>query len=209
MSIINLCGFIKDSLAMNGYHVHDTGELKDYFELCQSLGKVTQILDVKISNGKRQYANIPDEVPYHTDHPSIPTVAWHCLEQDNIRGDNLLIDSRLIVSNLSRDVVSVLESIDLRMLHRTETCPILVKDPFRIYWLPMIIEEKYRTARNEEKEAIEGFRFELDQLSCSPSLIRVRLKPGQSLFINNNIFLHGRQSLPPNSKRHLVRSYIL
>ncbi len=209
MNIINACRLINEHLSGVGYYVHETGSINDYLALCNSLGKVTQLLDVKLKSGFRQYANMPDEVPFHTDHPSVPIVAWYCLEQDETDGDNLLVDSRQIVSKLSEFSISVLKSLQLRMLHSEKPWPLLVQDPFQIYWLPLVVEEKYLQVDQQEKEAIRVFQKELQKVSDTENQYRVRLKPGESLFINNHILLHGRKSISQNSRRHLIRSYIL
>jgi Taurine catabolism dioxygenase TauD, TfdA family len=195
-------------LASDGYAVVCSGSLSRFTETCAKIGRVTQTLDVKIKESSRQYANLPDRVPFHTDHPHIPTVAWHCVSQDGFAGASLLVDSRSIILKLSQANQQALTSINLRVFHSQEKHPLFTKDPFHIYWLPLVVKEVRGLVSGQELAAVQSIEEAIDQAWVTNQFLSIPLKTGESLFVNNQIMLHGRHQLSADSKRHLVRAYI-
>ncbi len=200
---------LREDLATHGYAKIKTGNIDGFHRVCESLGKVSQTIEVRLTPGQTQYPYRPDAVPFHTDHPRVPIVAWHCERQDSDDGANLLVDTREIVKRLSPTVRMTLTTIHMRMVHRNDLHPLLSLDPYHVYWLPIIIREAMEAGNESQKSAIAAFQDELTKHASARKNALIRMQPGEALFVNNRLILHGRGAITEGSERFLLRNYIV
>lgn len=144
------------------------------------------------------------EMEFHTDHPRALMIAWHCVRQSSEGGESLLKDGRKALSMLDEATRARLREVTMGS-HQVfkgdlERCPILRDDlGFRdwIYYTPWF-------RREGAEPALDAFAAALDMTET----IRIRLQPGQVLFINNTRMLHGRSAIGGDKDRLLVRHWI-
>lgn len=199
---------LRARLREQGFEKILTRDADGFRTACEMLGRITQTIDVRLKPDETQYPYRPEEVPFHTDHPSVPVVAWHCYYQDDADGTSLLIDTREVVERLPRAARCLLAAIRLRVLHRGDPLPLLSLEPYQIYWLPVVVEEELERGDPVHVEAINAFRAALASHVGEGKAISVRLQPGEALFVNNHVMLHGRRAIDRDSKRHLMRAYV-
>src|SRR5258708_6759574 len=101
------------SLQHKGFLVINLRSLDIYYQVCAQLGEIKHKLEVKLEQGSKIYANIEGKVPFHTDNPNIPIVAWHCLQPDSMDGANMLIDSHVVTQKLSQEDLITLTGVRL------------------------------------------------------------------------------------------------
>lgn len=199
---------LRARLHEQGFEKIPTRDADGFRAACEMLGRITQTIDVRLKPDETQYPYRPEEVPFHTDHPSVPVVAWHCYRQDDSDGSSLLIDTREVVERLPMATRRLLTAIRLRVLHRGDPLPLLVLEPYQIYWLPVVVEEELERGNRAHLEAINAFRTALASHVSEGKAISIRLQPGEALFVNNHVMLHGRRAINEYSKRHLMRAYV-
>lgn len=199
---------ICSSLQQTGYLVINLKSLDEYYAVCEEIGEIRHKLDVRLKKDSKIYANIEGKVPFHTDNPHIPIVAWHCVRPDQNDGSNLLINGRLITEKLSADDISTLTCIRLPVPYTDGDHPMLGLDPYHVYWLPRMVEEAKERLSEMQLLVIQRFYKALMEVYESAMFERVTLNMGDTLFVNNWVMLHGRNELPGDSERYLVRAYI-
>jgi hypothetical protein len=210
MNTTNLCfEAIQARLDECGFAVVKTESFANFHTLCSSLGRVSQTTEVRLKAGGTQYPHCADEVPFHTDHPHVPIVAWYCEQQDDHAGANLLVDSKEVVCGMLDAETAALTTIRLRVFHHTESHPLLTNDPYRFYWLPVVIDEVLKSADSMQALAIASFRRELAERMKTQNVLSVRLQSGEALFVNNHRMLHGRRAIAQDSARFLTRVYVM
>jgi len=208
MSGIEPCpDMVRSRLDEYGFAVVKTENLDGFYAICNLLGKISQTIEVRLNPEKDQYPYCADAVPFHTDHPHVPIVAWYCNQQDADNGANLLVDSREIVCKMSTVEQEALQKIQLRVFHCDEYRPLLRSNPYHIYWLPVVIQEALTYADTLQAAAITSFHEEL--VKQMENVVSLKLNVGEALFVNNRIMLHGRHAIAQNSIRHLTRAYVV
>jgi hypothetical protein len=196
------------SLQDKGFLVINLSSLDIYYQVCAQLGEIKHKLEVKLEQGSKIYANIEGRVPFHTDNPNIPIVAWHCLQPDSKDGANMLIDSHVVSQKLSQEDLTTLTGVRLPVPYSESDHAILSLDPYHIYWLPRMVEEAKSTFSEKELSAVKRFHVAIEEIHEAAQYENVRLREGDTLFVNNWVMLHGRDEISSESKRHLVRVYI-
>lgn len=186
-----------------GYFRTTVSGKDEFSELCSGLGTVKKYTDVVIDNNKSWYLNKHSAFPLHTDAPDIDVIAWHCLIQDSVSGETILIDARKTINELPSYLLDRLENIKIRVQTSEQFTPLLIsRKPERLYFAPWNIKEE--CLPNPERLALIEFKKMID--STPP--ISIRLKSNEVLLLNNSFMLHGRDAIPEDSTRHLVRAYI-
>lgn len=191
-------------LREDGYMVLSDISVQEFLEIGNLIGSVTQETKVRLDDTSNQYPHCPDKVPFHTDHPEVPIVGWHCIAQDKDDGTSLLIDTKSLVQKLSDEELQVMAGIQLRMFHRENTRPLFTKEPYCFYWLPVIVGEFLEGASDVERACIG----KIESLIEKEENIGIRLAPSEALFVDNNRMLHGREAIGDSSERNLLRAYI-
>jgi Taurine catabolism dioxygenase TauD, TfdA family len=168
------------------------------------------------SDGKpdRPVVYAPSELGFHTDRPTVDVIGWYCVEQDACDGSVLLIDTRGLEGHFSVEElealgrVSVGYSVRNRQTGEEELyrAPLVRRVPrgLVLYYAPWRLPEGPDDAA---ARLLADFAAYVES-KRQTSLRRIRLQPGESLFIDNHRLLHARGELSPASRRHIVRLYI-
>lgn len=175
-----------------------------------TLGPVIQRERVVLREGGHAYLSKPGRVPLHTDHPQAQLIAWFCEEQDPDDGANHLLDSRPVVRGLSES--------NRRTLRMTQLeCPPVGRGPVEAHGVltadgvhdSLFCSPWLRAVGNDpsHQTALDELKSSLQQRAAS-HLIKVRLRRGELLIIDNGRMLHGRGELRTDSKRELLRAWI-
>jgi alpha-ketoglutarate-dependent taurine dioxygenase len=177
-------------------------ELKD---VLSSLGEVIFTTDVVIKPESKSLVTSAHGLHLHTDHPKAEYIAWHCIKQSDEGGDTILLDVEKLYNQLNEEEQRFLQSIDLYE-HKVFAGD---KD-----FYPMVsIEEgkpkfyfSFWLVREGDKEnpALKHFQ----KLISQSEPIRINLKPGDMLIVDNRRVLHGRTPIAGTQDRHLQRYWI-
>lgn len=198
---------LRRQVDVHGYAVvtkiHDAAECLRWVE---GLGQAIHRTEVCLSHGKRTYLASPEAIPLHTDHPDATHIAWHCHEQDHSDGATTLLDLRRLLVRLPPDVQADLARIRLACPVRGGLAPAgfhPLWDCHRrhVFYAPWLISHECHPGQEGALVA------DLIAQSLSKT-VRVRLAPGQSLFIDNQRMLHGRDALETTSMRRLTRWWV-
>ncbi len=156
----------------------------------------------------------PTELAFHTDRPTVDVIGWYCIEQDAQDGAVQLIDTADLADHLSSAELAGLEQIELGYYHRDNQtvtdeprqASLVEKGPrgHLLYYAPWQIAADLG---GDAAQALARFEAYLESKRTT-SLLRIRLEPGEALFIDNRRLLHARGNLSPASRRHIVRLYI-
>ncbi|OGE84250.1 MAG: hypothetical protein A2846_04665 [Candidatus Doudnabacteria bacterium RIFCSPHIGHO2_01_FULL_49_9] len=208
---------IRNRLDLNGYAVADVGDRENYLAICNQLGKVTQTREIFLKPREQVekytgYSHLPDEVPFHTDHPLVNVVGLFCEEADNLGGgENLLIDTRDILEELSPLEVEVLKSVQIPLPRSEDRLPLLIieeSQPPHVYWLPAFAIANLDKLENSQAVAVRRFNQVISIRRREKRHLFFKLKSGQAIWFDNFVMLHGRDQLDPLSKRLQVRAFI-
>jgi hypothetical protein len=172
--------------------------------MVEQLGGILQKTTVQLRPQRATYLSSPEAMAAHTDHPWIDLILWECIVQDQIDGTQILVDGEAICAKLGSEADS-LRSICLPIpgLHDLKPIgdhPILNKEGF--YWAPW---RRPPQLTKDQTVVFENFKRLTSEYYGST---RIRLKTGEMLLIDNRRMMHGRASLPTNSKRLLRRWWI-
>jgi hypothetical protein len=191
-----------------GYAVVRDLDVDGYRALARALGPLVREDRVAIEEGARAYVARPNAVPFHNDHPQVETIAWRCERQDDLDGASLVLDARPVLARLDaadrRALRETILVVRLRIKGATaERWPVLRDSPrgellFFAPWLEAI-------SSAPDAPALERLRAAFAE---TPPIARVRLAPGEAIFVDNQRLLHGRDAIAPNSERHLHRLWI-
>jgi Taurine catabolism dioxygenase TauD, TfdA family len=219
-----LAAEVRDRLPNEGY-VHIARVLTDevFTSAANQLGTIERRTDIRVDSEADDalrrardplYADRPsvyraDGLSYHTDSPVIDVLAWYCVEQDAIDGTSALVDTGDLAQHFDDDEKAVLSRVRIRSMTRdAENREIVREYPLfadgKVYYAPWLL---CPDLDKQEREVAERFADYLGQKDATAP-IRIRLKPGETLFVDNHRILHGRSPIPPDSRRHLVRLYI-
>ena len=207
---------IRDQLDLNGYFVADVCNRDNYLVICNQLGKVTHTREIFLKPKEMVekytgYSHLPEEVPFHTDYPFVNVVGLFCEQPDNVGGENLLIDSRDILKELTLFEKEALKSAKIPVPRSDDSLPVLSQDegcPPHIYWLPAFTLSNLDKLEEAQASAIKRFNQVLLSHQDERKYLSFKLNPGQAIWFDNFVMLHGRHQLDPSSKRFQVRAFI-
>jgi hypothetical protein len=229
-ALARLAETIRASLATDGLALVATRLSAEDFEALGSLiGVVEERTDIRIDPARRQaqMASRSDalgkarpgvyqaeSLGMHTDRPTAAVLAWYCFEQDVDAGETILVDTSDMADYFSLDELTTLAGVQVSYAVRRPNAagemvfrqPLLTRSGARyeVFYVPWNVAEPSTT---EARCALEKFADYVRQ-GRDQRAIRIRLWPGESMFIDNRRMLHGRDALPEASKRHLLRLYI-
>ncbi len=208
------------SLRTLGYaHVarpHTAGDFE--MTACQ-LGSIVLRTDLAITPERSSIVYKSDEIRLHQDNPEVNTLGWYCVQQDEIDGSALLLDTGDIVAHFSRGEIVTMTTINVRYPDPDQSrhnpdrgltayllWPLVNEKSTRteVYYVPWLLADSY----DENQRRVLAKFTEYLRAKEETQLVRIRLKAGESLFIDNNRMLHGRGSISQNSKRFLKRVWI-
>ena len=217
---------ILNTLSSDGYiHITDIMDEKDYQKNSESLGRIVSRSELKLDPEKdkaqekrRNYLSKGDKRPsiykhlgldFHTDNPRQNRISWYCIRQDEKYGALWLIDSKQIFAKFTEAEKDILKTIRLRYIvvedgkeyHPWEPLLTIKENKEEIYFAEWHFKDEYN---DEQLILIEKFKKEL-RTEKEEGLIAVRLKAGQSIYVDNRRMLHARGPISEDSKRHIIR----
>lgn len=189
-------------LKKDGYvHIKKKLRYSVFHDLCSNLGQIVSLTDICLIPGNKSYLANYKAIPLHNDSPLINYIGWFCKAQDNVDGANYLVDSRTVLSTLSAEELKILSQIKIfypGIKNKEETFLLTEnQNSYHVYYAPWLIKNK------EHSELLSYFDSQLIK-----NMFSIKLKPGEALFLDNNRFLHGRNSISTDSNRFLSRAWI-
>jgi hypothetical protein len=199
----------------------------DFKLISKSIGTIQLETDIKVDAALVQFQNqqrIMDGRPstyqsqgldFHSDNPRINVLAWYCREQDEVDGALYLIDTDSVAGFLTQAELEILTKTNVmysNLQSGADKEKELLKEPvltaigsgYHVYYQSWLLRDKYTA---EQVAALSRFSEYIKAMQKT-SRIRVRLEKSQSLFIDNRRTLHGRASLAPDTRRHLIRFFL-
>jgi alpha-ketoglutarate-dependent taurine dioxygenase len=219
-----LAADVRERLPREGYVYIDRALPEEIFTAAaRQLGTVTMRTDIRVDAAADDalrrardplHADRPSvyrakSLSYHTDTPLADVLAWYCLEQDAAGGSSVLVDTADVARHFDAEELAALEHVRVRSHIREEAGHEIVREyPLlaagKVYYAPWLVAPDLSEAERKLAERFDEYLAK----KAATTPIRIRLKPGEMLFIDNHRVLHGRGELPPDSRRHLVRLYI-
>ena len=184
--------------------------------MCAQLGRVTHTRDIFLKpRGQVEkftgYSHLPDEVPFHTDYPLVNVVGLFCEQADASGGENLLIDTREILEELTPREVEGLKSVHIPLPRSNDRLPLLTAvdgRPPHVYWLPAFVLANLDALEDSQAAAVRRFNEILSIRRSERRFLSFKLTPGQAIWFDNFVMLHGRDRLDPLSRRVQLRAFI-
>lgn len=198
---------ILDSLKKFGYLVLGRMEQHEFCKAIDALGTVIGVSDIKINNISNRKFNKASGLDLHTDTPLADVVAWYCITQDETVGESIFLDSTEILKLLSEEEIEILSTTYIKYPIYKGTSinnhPVLCTSDKtqNIYYTSWLKNDDYDS---EQIKVLEKFEKLVSTLPHN----EVRLKPGESLILDNKRMLHGRNDIPPTSLRYLYRVHV-
>jgi len=220
-----LADWIARALDVQGYaHVESPVPFEDYESVARLIGTIILRSDVQIDVDRDQMLRQTRTIErpsiysagplgFHTD-PHADLVCWYCVEQDEIDGSVLLLDTSDIGGHFSAAELAVLGMVQLKSFTRDSDstleqytfAPMLTHrdGKYRMFYAPWLI---CGPDTDESRSVLEKFRDYVRDKEAT-QLITLRLKKSECLFVDNHRMLHGRGSIAFDSKRRLARFYL-
>jgi hypothetical protein len=221
----DLAAWIANLIEAQGYaHVESAISFEDYEAVASLIGKIILRSDVQIDLnrdlllGQARTIERPNiyragSVEFHSD-PQADLVSWYCVEQDEIDGALLLLDTSGVGEHFSAAELAILNQVNLKSFTRDSDtsmeqytlAPLLTHRDgrYRVFYVPWLI---CGPDTIESRAALEKFRNYLSHKEAT-QLVRLRLKQNECIFVDNHRMLHGRDAIAEGSKRHLLRFYL-
>lgn len=177
-------------------HVRGLGNCAAFRALASQVGRELLETWVALSPSARTYLASPAAVPLHTDHPTVSKIGWYCESQDDTDGACQFVDFRALVD---ADLAKALEEEKLRVPELRGLAPMVPVPIARsgsYFYAPWLVERWSPALR------------ELEQRIAKAPRRRLRLLPGEAVFIDNRRVLHGRDELDGRSRRLLLRAWL-
>ncbi len=200
---------LRDRLAATGF-VHIPAGGYDLDVVLRDLGQVVDRTTVSLRPDINTYLCQPESIPPHTDHPVARWIAWRCVEQDAVGGDQWLVDGHAALAQCDASTTQVLTRTLLPARRRSgcevAATPIVaqvVEEPHIFFapWLtPLRMDPDIALALNLFKRLVSP------ESGCQHHSIRIT--PGDVLVVDNHRILHGRPAIAQDSRRRLDRFWI-
>ena len=118
-----------------------------------------------------------------------------------------------VISALSGDELDALAQIGIRLpLHEVARTRVVRRedDRVRVFWSFSAVQVPRSPERAALIELVQAFRSRVNEVGARARIQGgpIALDDGQFLIIDDHRFFHGRDPLPPGSRRHLFRCYL-
>ena len=217
---------IRRALEADGYlHLPWPMSMENYEAIASRVGTIVQKNDVKVDLARAQRQEQVRQMKgrgglysagalgFHTD-PIADLVSWYCVAQDDGGGPMMMLDLGDLEEHFSVAELEILAKVELWMPTRKSEAeqetltpvPLLSKTngKYKIFYAPWLLRESEDSEVRRVAEKFSGFVKNKEETE----LIRLEVKPQDTVFLDNHRMLHGRGELPQTSKRHLVRFYL-
>jgi hypothetical protein len=184
-------------------------------ELAALLGRVWNPEEIFIDPHSERYVRNPRAVVFHTDRYSVDVAAWLVEETDPGGSQHAYLDLRRVWRHLRPEHREALaasrchdqpDSVGFRRDGGVSRPVVSCErgEPRRFFWIP-------RRIVAPADPAIAAAVAELRRLTSDPrgpDVVTLTLQRGDLVVVNNQFILHGRDSLPADSRRRLYRLWI-
>lgn len=217
---------IRGVLETDGYlHLAWPMTIENYEAIAARVGTIVQKNDVKVDLARAQKQEqvriikgrggiySPGALGFHTD-PIADLVSWYCVEQDDGGGPMMMLDLGDLEEHFSAKELEILSRVELLSPTRKSEAeqetltpvPLLTKTngKYKIFYASWLLRESEDPAVRKVMEKFASYVKNKEETQ----LIRLDVKPQDTVFLDNHRMLHGRGELPQTSKRHLVRLYL-
>lgn len=217
---------IRQALEADGIlHLRWPMTMEDYEAIAARVGTIVQKNDVKVdlarAQSQEQVRRIkgrggiysPNALGFHTD-PIADMVSWYCVAQDDGGGPMMMLDLGDLEEHFSATELEILSTVELLSPTRKSEAeqetltpmPLLTKTngKYKIFYAPWLLREAEDPALRKIMEKFAAYVKNKEKTQ----LIKLDIKPRDTVFLDNHRMLHGRGELPQTSKRHLVRLYL-
>lgn len=221
-----LSAAVRLALEADGYvHLPWPMSMENYEAIAGRMGRIVQKNDVKVDLARAQRQEQVRQMKgrggiysagalgFHTD-PIADLVSWYCVAQDDAGGPMMMLDLGDLEENFSVAELEILSKVELWMPTRKSEAeqetltpvPLLSKTngKYKIFYAPWLLRE---SEDSEVRGVAEKFSAYVKSKE-ETELIRLDVKPQDTIFLDNHRMLHGRGELLETSKRHLVRFYL-
>ncbi|MCG8419594.1 MAG: TauD/TfdA family dioxygenase [Proteobacteria bacterium] len=193
-------------LTAGGYSVGTVGNYEHFCALADILGRTTTISEICRDKRRKHMLKSNRAMTPHTDSPYVDFIAWYCARPSSQGGESLLVDVSAVINTLRRDHVIALQATAIRVpdvaksSSQPATHALLSTD--RVYYADWLVP-----AHVAAMPALRAFR----QAVRNTAWIRLSLRAGQALIIDNRRILHGRTSFQDSGgqSRLLIRHWIV
>jgi len=191
------------------YHLKEGVSESLFKEVAAHLGTILATDDIKLRLSKRKLHS-PEALEFHTDSYLSDINAWWCDTPAEIGGAMLLIDTAVLSEHFSEYEMALLTKLEMECPNRSHSKfykrQLLTHSPngMEVFYTPWLVVEP---EADELKSLWRKFASYIEAKRIK-SVVEVLFKQGDCLFINNKRVLHGRDSLHPDTKRHLKRLWI-
>ena len=191
-------------LSRNGWTMLKTDSPELTKHAVWALGPIIQTTKVAPRIDAKAALSTDREMEFHTDHPRALWIAWHCVNQSSEGGFSLLKDGWEALAMLDAATRDRLREVTIAS-HQVfagdlERWPVM-RDDLGIrgwlYYTPWLRGQIADPALDAFAEALEKVKT-----------VKVHLKPGEALLINNARMLHGRSAIGGDKNRLLIRHWI-
>jgi len=222
---------IRRLLARHGYvHLAFAHSQQEYEEIGAALGTIALRTDVRIDRhldralsqtrapglqARRPGVHRADGLSLHSDRPTVNLLSFYCLEQDRRDGALILVDTSDIAAHFTKPERANLEKIEIPYSQRDPHTnveayghqPLLARrgKRWQVYFAAWFLPPP---ANNDQARLLQKLSAYVAHRR-EQGAIALRLLPGESVFIDNQRMLHGREAIAPDSKRHLIRYFIV
>jgi gamma-butyrobetaine dioxygenase len=179
------------------------------------LGPIVNVMDVAIKPDSPKFVYSHQAVPLHNDHPQAGVVAWYCHEQDAQDGTQILVDGWRVLDEVEAAMpgaTRILEGVTAQIMGFCITRPLVM--PLAGATSLFVMPHTWRStaayhADSTARMAMETYLQTMEAHRRDPARhMAIRLRPGQSLWVDNRRMLHGRDAIDPASSRQLQRIYV-
>lgn len=205
MNTTDLITDLRTTLAEQGYLILPSLPYGDFREALPALGTIIQRTDVRVRPESKAMVTSPRSLDLHTDHHAARYIAWYCHRQSDAGGESLLADAQAAFDQLSQEHRDRLFNLHL---HEHKVFP---DDPGS--W-PFVLYEHGRlrfyysfwlaNPGDRDEPALLAFR---EALVALPPMV-LKLRPRDTLIIDNHCMLHGRKAIGTEGDRYLERFWI-
>lgn len=203
---------VRHEVGRNGWFILRTPSISSQEFRCigEMLGSVISDGKVTILSGPVSLATSTQALPLHNDEPLARYIAWYCERQqaEQAVGTNLL-DISNFRSSLGETNILLLSTIVIPGAGRRckdERAVIFVDGEPRLNFIPWA---QHILDSPDKVRAYDALHQYVKARAADPGNVSsVILSEGEMLFIDNNRFLHGRDSLDAQSIRCLRRLWI-
>jgi hypothetical protein len=177
-------------LAHRGYALYHELGADEVVSLSSSLGEIVLETQVRLNPARGTYLTSPEAIPPHNDHPAVDHISWHCQAQDPRGGAMELVDMNELAPRLEPS-----------WLNATMPCPCVKHLQPRTQHPVRDAKGWYYSDWLARSAGLHGL---VDVVARAPR-IRIDLRPGDALFVDNRRMLQARDAISAGSPRHLVR----